>query len=87
LESIRPHLKVGATEADLEKAIGKWEMDLGPDDAGNKRRFVYTLNGKYQGKILELRLRDDKLVSAVVLDKDPKDAKGLYTVVVEEVLK
>jgi hypothetical protein len=87
LESIRPHLKVGAAEADLEKAIGKWEVDLGPDDAGNKRRLVYSLNGKYQGKLLELRLRDDKLVSAVVLDKDPKDAKGLYTVVVEEVLK
>jgi hypothetical protein len=87
LESIRPHLTAGATEADLVQAIGPWEMDLGADNAGNQRRLIYGLNGKDKGKLLELRLREDKLVSAVVLDKDSKDANGGFTIVVEEVLK
>jgi hypothetical protein len=87
LESIRPHLKVGATEADLVKGIGQWKMDLGPDDAGNKRRLTYELDGKYRSKLLELRLREDKLASAVVLESDPSDPKGSFTKVVEEVLK
>jgi hypothetical protein len=84
LESIRPHLTAGVTEADLVKAIGPWEIDLGADNAGNQRRLIYALNGKHRGMLLELRLREDKLVSAVVLDKD---ANGSFTIVVEEVLK
>jgi hypothetical protein len=81
---IRPHLVAGATESDLVNALGQWDAELGPDDAGNKRRLTYGLNGKYKGKVLELRLRDDKLVSAVVLGPD---ANGRYTVVLDEVLK
>jgi hypothetical protein len=87
MESIRPHLKAGATEADLEKAVGHWQADLGPDQAGNQRRLVYSLDGKDRDRKLELRFRDDKLVSAVVLEADPQQEKKPFTKVVEEVLK
>jgi major membrane immunogen (membrane-anchored lipoprotein) len=87
LEKVRPHLQSGANQTDLIQLLGNPTFDLGSDKEGNQHRLTYNLDGKYRGKILELRFWDGKLTAAVVLGPDPSDPKKAYTIIVEEVLK
>jgi hypothetical protein len=84
LESIRPHLKVGANRDDLVKQIGlQFHVASGQEivETGEVP-LLYDLDGSKKGRRLKLVFADKKLASAAVVKPG---VDGKYTEV-EEVL-